>query len=1460
MPAGPASRSSFRAVLAVLLSAVLVALAAPFAASAVAAPTAAPAAAPGGPEGAATASGFLFYKYPLPGVCTGSALNVSNYPHYSRDDCGFVRFTLSEALAADKVKAELYGPNGEKFATVNATKRTDAPSDYNVNIRPDNTWAQGEIRMLITADGAAAGEAQFGLNLLGADIAPAPGAYKPGEPIPVSGEIKKLDSESNLANDEEAIPTRDDAPEAKFDLVLVSPEGQETQIENVTTDGTGHFEATIPGAKTQDITAGPETNYEITLGVAAVKATYNEPGTGEWYARRAGSGAVTFRVPPTGLILENSFVSAVGWVKPGEGYPSRVFVRNFTNKTFNNVKVEVTAPTSTSILKADPGTSGTAEHTQQRIIWNIGTVEAAREKGQTIKTLVIESQADTLKEDPRLVWKDLSSTAELTVGGNAKGSSTSHGPRVIPQNEVYDTARFGDRPFPVVPVDYLERKHLPSNSGDELAGKINSPTIPGSTFNLYQEMSVGQLFPNGTVPSSGIATRGFEYEPGFNFTQVQPNGVCRGASAGDAAGTPGVYDERIRDGFYQLPGNTEYYGSDRFGSALPGAVAGVGPLFDIDSACGPTGKLVYDSAVIADPEIDYSDYDTDKDGVVDFFMVVFAGCGGNGASQTGCGGEYTDAPYDNVWPHSSSLEFYYTDEETGQAGYVTDDQLKNLEGENLYYTSADRGQMTTDKTEWPVFVRVGPYNVNPETAIDRASVISHEYGHSLGLPDFYSLGNRDTYGDWNLMATDKSQNMDIFSRQEMGWIVPDVLEPGSSPRVNGWKDSKEDTHTINWQTKGGTPYTLRDGEDGPVHNAQAYVAKLPGRQLIDPAKFDTGDTATKSHAWWSGSGNDFGCSPEGGHNLDVVVPGLRELDPASDITLEFKSLWDIEWDYDYGFVLTTRGDSQQSVGTQYVPHESEQGYTTGPENNPNANACKAKYQFGITGSSGSYKNNTVTSDRLTSTYPESVFLADKYDISDLAGAEEGVVRFSYATDPGLARPGWFIDDIKITATEPGGQPQVLLNTDLEDESQGGPDSPYFFPGGCKDDTTVASRCTPGWNYISSSAGSDADHAYYMELRDRSGFDESGKGENDRAPIDFAPGLSLVYTDEAHGYGNVGTDNPPAQSPLDSQPQPENNSPLLADAAWTAAAGDNRFSDSGDGHVDNYTDENGGPWTFKYNCLTFDVLSMDGTDIGPSQSTAQGGNLTGDVKFNIGTGCGVFDYGYVDEKGGGGTDPGNTAPVARAEVKPKAALKSRQFTFDAGGSTDKETPDQLDYSWRFGDESGTEKTAGQVTMHKYAKAGVYTATVTVIDPRGETDTDSVKVYVNQRVQCSKPSVTQTGGWRTKANGSAQKNHYCVNDRNRDTAGDSMRFSFTGPRLDIGYGKGKTGRSAFVFIDGRERGKISFHNRRDKPQFGFERNYRRLGGGEHTVELVVLPPKGDRRYAFMDSFTFAGRVAS
>ncbi|MDQ3485968.1 MAG: PKD domain-containing protein, partial [Actinomycetota bacterium] len=69
---------------------------------------------------------------------------------------------------------------------------------------------------------------------------------------------------------------------------------------------------------------------------------------------------------------------------------------------------------------------------------------------------------------------------------------------------------------------------------------------------------------------------------------------------------------------------------------------------------------------------------------------------------------------------------------------------------------------------------------------------------------------------------------------------------------------------------------------------------------------------------------------------------------------------------------------------------------------------------------------------------------------------------------------------------------------------------------------------------------------------------------------------------------------------------------------------------------------------------------------------------------------------------------------------------RTIRFDASGSTDTETPNDLDYSWNMGD-GGVEKDAvGETVNHTYAKSGVYQATVTVTDPKGGTDTDTVQV--------------------------------------------------------------------------------------------------------------------------------------
>ncbi|MGH2589934.1 MAG: hypothetical protein ACRDGW_03960, partial [Actinomycetota bacterium] len=668
---------------------------------------------------APTASGWVIVKFPQPQpVCTGVGLTGSLY--FDRLDCGFGFVTVSETTPqTTNVFIDFVGPNGGVFETRTTTYRS-ADDAWQFFITPKAAWPAGDITLRARLGDAVAGETGFFHNKLGASIAAEPkqGGYAPGDEISLIGSLFEQDSVGLDTNTTEV--------EGTFSLQVVTPTGEvRGPFGPFTADqgGAGKIAVTLPPEATEGITATAETNFQVAVSVEVVDAAFDDVLTGAWAAERAGATGVSLSVPPDSLIVETSFVSAVGWVKPGETYPFRVFVKNFTQSPATGATVTIPAVDGTTYTQATPVSgSGSASISGGDITWDVGDVPAASDGSPAVSTLVVEARADTVPEDQEIVWKNLSSTATLTYDGGPTGlSSQGHGPKVIPQSATFDTARYGDRPFPVVPVDYFDRKHERAHTGDRLASVINSADVEGSTFNLYQEMSYGQLFPHGTVPSAGIASAGWDGD--FEFTELQPQGTCKGATFKDAQDTA-LYPERIRDGWYQLPGDTEYYGGDKTGSALVGALVGLGLLFDIDSACGPTGKAVYDAAVIADPEIDYSDYDTDKDGVVDFFMMVYVGVGGHGVSQTSV------PPYDNIWPHSSSLEFYYTDPETGLKGYISDDQLEDLQGRPLFYTNASRTTMTTETTDFPVFVRVGPYNVNPEDSIEHASVISHEYGHS----------------------------------------------------------------------------------------------------------------------------------------------------------------------------------------------------------------------------------------------------------------------------------------------------------------------------------------------------------------------------------------------------------------------------------------------------------------------------------------------------------------------------------------------------------------------------------------------------------------------------------------------------------------------------------------------------------------------------------------------------------
>ena len=1180
------------------------------------------------------ASAFLYYKLP-PGVCTGAGRGTDVF---SRDDCGFGEFATQNTTAESKLQVRFLHPvTGEVFHTEELAN-TGENGAYQFDVVPEDDWPAGEIKVEVMVDGKAAGVSEFKHNFLGANVEPAvkegDAPYTPGEDVPVAGEVYQLDTNPLTGGRTET------GVAATFTIAVSDAAGKELgRVGPQTANEDGTFSVTVPGAITAKAEAGFRTDFLTSLAIRVVDTSYTDTATGDWGSQDAGLGAVTFFDTPDELALESRFVSSTGWVKPGDTFPFRVLVHNFTDKTHSNLRVTIPVPPSVRFTGVE-AQRGTAAIGDGRITWVVNSLAAAKDGQPTTAELIVTARAATLKSDPEIVWKDLSSTATLRYSGGAAQSSQTHGPKVIPKPESFDTARYGDKPFPMVPVEYQDRTHQPDHQGEDLDRVVNDPNFVGSTFNLYQEMSYGQLYPEGTVPSAGIAAANFgDYEPGFEFTTYQPgtsSAPCRGVTAAQAPGGVGspAYSQRIVDGWYQLPGTTEYYGGD-----FPAYTRGLAGA--IDSACGQLGKVTFDAAAIADPEIDYNDYDSDKDGVVDFFMTVFVGCGGNGASQEQC--EYADAPYDNVWPHSSDLQMQYRDAETGLRGYVSDDQLTDLEGDPQCYTSESRGAFEDCSTEaavddLPVPVRVGPYNVNPETSFDAASVISHEYGHHLGLPDFYSSDS--LYADMNLMAADYSQHMTVFSKQELGWVVPRFLQPGQTRKVENWEEIKSDIGQIQWVRPDGKKYTLSAANgDQNIHNGESYGFKLPQRILIDPAVVEEG--ASLSHIWYSGRGNDFGCAPDAGHNLDVYLPELSDVPADTPITVTFKSSWDIEWDWDYGFVMTS-GD-----GKEYAAQPSENGYTTDNAYNPNSQQCLTQHNHGLTGQSGAYQAGEpeVTKSRnpAANEYDDGApFLEDSYDISELAGTDNPVLRFSYFTDAAFDRPGWFIDNVEVKAGD-----QVIYSSQFEE----GEEANRLYPGGCDERLNVADVCTAGWTRINAELPSDQDHAYYLELRDQSGFDYDGHDQSDRGDTSWDPGVLIEYTDETHGYGNNGVPLPPPQHYLDSQPMPgqdcgEETNGNCANASFTNVDGDRRFSDHPMpsqplGWVDNFTDPSREeacvdacdtdspvvlqPWLFDYNCLTMNVRSMTGNSIGPEPLPS---DLTADVTLNAADGCRFFDYGGV----------------------------------------------------------------------------------------------------------------------------------------------------------------------------------------------------------------------------------------
>ena len=182
-------------------------------------------------------------------------------------------------------------------------------------------------------DQPAAGEGTFFLNQLGAELATT-GAHRPGEPLRLRGEVFQLRSG--------ATATERDGVAAQFRLRVVDADGAADRPALRPVHGRrGRHRRRDPAGlrhRRAEAHRGPRT------GARPCGSRCSAPASRTTARSAAASGPPPTASPPAPPpspprpdepVLENSFVSSKGWVKPGETYPFTVRVRNYTDAPFD---------------------------------------------------------------------------------------------------------------------------------------------------------------------------------------------------------------------------------------------------------------------------------------------------------------------------------------------------------------------------------------------------------------------------------------------------------------------------------------------------------------------------------------------------------------------------------------------------------------------------------------------------------------------------------------------------------------------------------------------------------------------------------------------------------------------------------------------------------------------------------------------------------------------------------------------------------------------------------------------------------------------------------------------------------------------------------------------------------------------------------------------------------------------
>ena len=393
-----------------------------------------------------------------------------------------------------------------------------------------------------------------------------------------------------------------------------------------------------------------------------------------------------------------------------------------------------------------------------------------------------------------------------------------------------------------------------SQFGDQTAGKLGSE--PGPMHNEIPQ-------PDRTVNNST------HWLPDFN------QGTYEDLFFGDGESFKDFY-EKQSSGNYSIdgevsdwvtvPGNASTYGDNTvedFGGSWQFIEDTGNAWYDAQVAAGKSEADI--TAELASFDV-WDRYDADNDGnfdepdgYLDHFQAVHAGEG----EDAGGGAQGEDAIWSHRW-YVNSTDYGTTGPDGAKFG----------------------GAQIGDTGFW-----IGDYTVEAENG--GLGVFAHEFGHDLGLPDFYDTnGGENSTAFWTLMSSGSWLNhgtedigttpgyMGPWEKLQLGWLDYSVVDPGQSG-----------SYTL-------SPAALQaDGQD------QALVVDVPDA----PVTNDYVTPASGTHAWWTSSADD----------LNTTLERTLDLSKVKTATVSAKAWYDIEagFDYLYGEYSTDGGAHWITVGS-----------------------------------------------------------------------------------------------------------------------------------------------------------------------------------------------------------------------------------------------------------------------------------------------------------------------------------------------------------------------------------------------------------------------------------------------------------------------------------------------------------------------------------------------------------------